>query len=201
MKRILAVWIMILFIATIFTACSFSVKEEEAPSTEFKMLGDIIHAKNVEEQQSSYTEQYYVYVYKQDETYYRAIAVLSKDAFAKLSNLDIFSDDYDAKLTEAISPLVIDHIENLTQLIPAQSQLDQWVGKSGKDLFDAGWENAGWNLDEMVFWMDYGNFQYDVVMTGDVKNSDEFSEEDMNALVVKSVKFNGQLGNATDIGE
>ncbi|MBP5303612.1 MAG: hypothetical protein J6Z00_01815 [Clostridia bacterium] len=48
MKRILAVWIMILFIATIFTACSFSVKEEEAPSTEFKTLGDIIQAKNVE---------------------------------------------------------------------------------------------------------------------------------------------------------
>ena len=97
--------------------------------------------------------------------------------------------------------LKISRLENLSEMLPSQEEMNKWVGKTGQDLFDADWTNSGWNLDEMVFWMNYGAFQYDVVMEGEVKTPDDFGDEDINSLVVKSVAYNGQLGDATEINE
>ena len=201
MKKTLAIFLAILMAAAAFTACGSSGKDGSAAAGEFKTIGDLIQAENVEERQSGYTDHHYVYVYEQDGTFYRAVADLSEAVSAQLDELDILADDYDAKLTEVISPLVIARLENLSETLPSQEEMNKWVGKTGEDLFNADWTNAGWNLDEMVFWMNYGVFQYDVVMEGEVKDPDDFGDEDINSLVVKSVTFNGQLGDATAIDE
>ena len=201
MKRTLAVLLVILIAAVTLTACGSSGKGDSAAPGEFKTIGDLIQAENVEEKQSGYSNNHYVYVYELNGTIYRAVAALTEEASAKLDELDILADDYDAKLAEAISPLVITRVENLSETLPSQEELNKWVGKTGKDLFDAGWMGSGWNLDEMVFWMNYGAFQYDVVMEGEVKDPDNFGDEDIETLVVKSVTPNGQLGDATEIDE
>ena len=200
MKKALVVFIAILFVAAAFTACGSTGKTDADPAS-FKTIGDLLQSEAVEERQSGYSEKNYVYVYELDGTFYRAVAALSEEASAQLNELDILADDYAAKLTETISPLEITRLENLSETLPSQEELNKWVGKTGKDLFDADWTNSGWNLDEMVFWMNYGAFQYDVVMEGEVKDADDFSDEDIETLVVKSVTPNGQLGDATEIDE
>ena len=193
---------LILIVAAALTACGSSGKNDNTPASgDYKTLGDIIKTANAEEQQSGYTEKHFVYAYKQNDTFYRAIVVLSDDDSAKLNALDVLDEDYETKKTELISAMTIDRIENLSEMVPSQDELDKWVGKTGKDLFDAGWYNSGWNLNDMVFWMDYGPFQYDVVMEGEVKDPENFEDADIEPLIVKSVTFNGQLGDATDIEE
>ena len=201
MKKVLILLIAILFVVATFTACNSSKKDKDAVPGEFKTLGELIQAKGVEERQSAHSDHYYVYVYEQGGKFYRAVAALSEELSEQLFDLDIFDDNYEAKVIELISPLEIARLENLSETLPSLDEMNKWVGKTGEELFDAGWTNSGWNLDEMVFWMNYGAFQYDVVMEGSVTDYDSFDDEDINALIVKSVTFNGQLGDATEIDE
>ena len=46
--------------------------------------------------------------------------------------------------------------------------------------------------------MSHGPFAYTVVFEGTVKNAEDFEEEDIKPLVVKSVTYSG-LGNATSL--
>lgn len=147
---------------------------------------------------SSCYEDKYVYVFEQDDTYYRAIADCPTDVSDRVFALDWEDPQYDAKLRELISPLKVDRIENLTEAIPPQEELDKLAGKTGEELFNEGWTNSGWNLETMEFYMYHGPFEYIVVFEGDAKSPEEFDEEDINPLVVKSVKYYG-LGDATNL--
>lgn len=182
-------------------AAETNTPAETDNAAEFTTIGDLLIFNRAHFMQESYTDNSFIYVYELNGVYYRAVASLPEDVSAQLEELDILDEDYEAREYELISPLEILHIENLSEMIPPQEEMDLWVGKTGEELFDAGWTNAGWNLDEMVFWMNYGAFQYDVVMEGEVKSPDDFGDEDINSLVVKSVVYNGQLGDATEIGE
>lgn len=147
---------------------------------------------------SSCSEDTYVYVFEQDEIFYRAIAECPKDVSDAVFALDWDDPQYDTKLRELISPLKVTRIENLTEAIPTQEELDQLVGKTGAELLDDGWYNSGWNLETMEFHMSHGPFEYTVVFEGTVKNAEDFEEEDIKPLVVKSVTYSG-LGHATNL--
>ena len=128
------------------------------------------------------------------------IMPLTDEEFQAFMDLDFDDPDYDADLEKIIGPLKIEKWENLSDMIPPQEELDQWVGKTGQELFDAGWTNSGWNLEGMEFWMNYGPFMYTVVMEGTVENTEDFDEGDIAPLVVKSVTYN-DLGDAGTIEE
>lgn len=204
MKKALTLILALTLVLALFASCGNSGTAEQAKVTatpgEIKTIGDIINTPGAEELQTATVEGgKFVYVYKLNGIYYRAIADVTEEQSDAIWDLDMFADDYDEKRAELLSPLEILSLENLSDALPPQEELDQWVGKTGAELFEAGWYNSGWNLDDMVFWMDYGPFQYDVFMTGEVGDFDEFDEEDINPLVVKSVTYNGQLGDATNL--
>lgn len=147
---------------------------------------------------TSTQEDAYVYVFEQDGIYYRAIADLTKEQSDAIFALDFDDPDYDAKVSEIISPLPISRIENLSETVLTEEEMAALIGKTGEELFNDGWTNYGWNLQDMIFYMSYGAFDYDVVFEGEVKDYDAFDEEDINPLVVKSVTLNG-IGNATNL--
>lgn len=200
MKKALSLVLTLLLVAALITACGKAGDTgNTATPGEFKTIGDIINTAGAEQLQSATVDGNYVFVYSLNGSYYRAVTALTEEQDEAIWSLDILADDYDAKLAELISPLVIDRIEDLSAFALTAEELEQWVGKTGEELFDAGWTDAGWNLDGMVFWMDYGPFQYDVVMEGEVGDWDSFEEEDIYSLTVKSVTPNGQLGDATNL--
>ena len=163
-------------------------------------IGDAMALEGAEFRQSSGQDNRFTYVFGLEGTYYRVMAPMTDEEFQAFMDLEFDDPDYDAKLEKVIGPLKIDMWENLNDMIPPQEELDQWVGKTGQELFDAGWTNSGWNLDDMEFWMDYGPFMYTVVMDGTVENVEDFDEEDIAPLVVKSVTYN-DLGDASYIEE
>lgn len=131
----------------------------------------------------------YVFAFEQDWIFYRAVAELPKEVSDALFELDWDDEKYDEKVNALVSPLKITQIENLTANIPSQEELDKLIGKTAEELFNDGWYCSGWNLDEMIFYMNCGAYSFDMVLEGDVKSPDDFDDEDVGPLVVKSVTF------------
>jgi len=114
------------------------------------------------------------------------------DVSEALFDLDWEDPNRDEKERELISPLKVVSIDNLTESIPSQEELDKLVGKTGAELFDDGWYNSGWSLYDMenpTFYMSKGPYSYNMVMIGDIADPENFEEEDVGLLVVKSVTF------------
>lgn len=164
----------------------------------FKTLGDAPALGTTEGEQYAMTQGWFIYAFTLDGTHYRVIAQMPEDVYNEAFDLDWSDEDHDAKLQELISPIEIVRYENLDDMIPAQEELDVYVGKTLQDMFDEGWYNSGWNLEDMVFWMNHGPFNYAVAVEGTVENYDDFDEEDMGPLVIKSVTYEG-LGDATNV--
>ena len=117
-------------------------------------------------------------------------------------NVDIFQEGYEKKQQKIIKNIEIDEMEDLSDQMLSQDELDALAGKTGQELVDEGWLfNGGHNLENMEFWMGYGPFNYSVFFDGEVAESDyeTFDDEaDTRELTVKSAEFNS-LGDATNI--
>ena len=193
--------------AIAFTACGSqdgggggSDSGDEASVDSLKTVGDIIALESEEKQIAVYDESV-VCAFRIGDTYYRAKAAISPETSQAYYKIDFMDDDYEEQQNAILSPLEIDEIENLSDQIPGQDELDAFVGNTGQELMDEGWTFAGHNLESMEFWMHHGPFEYTVTFDGEVAEADyeSFSdEEDTKDMTVKSVVYSG-LGDATNI--
>ena len=204
MKKIIAFILAFAMLALVLAGCGGEAKtvKKFASIDEVKTFGDIIDG-DFEALQQCYYENTAVYVFKFGDNYYRAVSAISDELTEDIFDLDHGDDDYDKKEYALIKDIKIEKLENLNKQKLTDDQLKALVGKTGADLLNEGWTNSsGYNLEEMVFWMDYGPFMYDVYFEGKVDEADyeDFDEiEDIKELVVKSVEFNSLGGSATDI--
>ena len=167
-----------------------------AGTSEFKTMGDVLA---YDSENSGYSETHYVYVFDKDGVTYRAVAELPADVSEAIWAIDFFDENRDAMILDAVAPLEIMQLDNLTEMIPAQTELDALVGKTGQELKDDGWSIWSWDLDAMEFGMYHGPFAYTVVMEGDFQPNEnyDFDEDaDFAPLTVKSVSYDG-IGDAT----
>ena len=132
----------------------------------------------------------YIYVFEQDDVYYRAIANIPDEVSEQVIALDFDDPEYDSKLRTLIAPLTVEKIENLNETILTQEQMDSLAGKKVSELLDNGWSNFGWNLQDNYIYMSYKAYQYDVYFEEEIADPDSFDEEDLPGLTVKSVKVN-----------
>ena len=146
----------------------------------------------------AWTESVYVFAFEQDGDIYRAIADLPESVYNAMNDLDFEDEKYDEKLDALIDGLKVVNITDLTKAIPTQADMDKLIGKTVKELFDAGWENFGGNTQNMEFYFDRGVFSYTLTLEGTLKDLQNFEDADLEPLVVKSVVFNG-IGNPTAI--
>ena len=210
MKKTISLILVVLMMLALLAACGQAGdgSEPAAPDAatgtaaieSLGTIGDAMALDSAEMREYATYNNHFIYVFELDGTSYRVIASVTDEQEQAIFDLDYEDPDHDAKQEEIVGPLKIETYENLSDMILPQEELDQWVGKTGQELMDAGWTNSGWNLDDMEFWMDYGPMMYSVIMEGTVENVEEFEEEDIGPLVIKSVTWQG-LGDATDIGE
>ena len=189
--------------------CGQAKKEESASSAAtgfdpaaMKTMGDVFTYTKGEFSQEDYTETYYLVVFDAEGNYYRASTDLPKDVSDALFAIDFDDENKAEKVMELVSPLEVKALENLTEMMPSQEELNKYVGKTGKDLFDEGWEYSYYNLDDMEAGMYYGPFEYKVVFdySGEpMVNSDDFDfYEKFKDIPVKSVECIG-IGNASNL--
>ena len=194
----------LLFLTLTLTILLFAGCTKQPADTfvdEAETLGSLLHLDD--EASMSVQDGNVVYVFKYQDQYYRVIAPISEELEEEYMNIDFFDDDFNEKQEEIISPLKIEKKENLTEQILSKDEIAKFVGKTGKDLVDEGWDYSySHNLETMEFWMDYGPFDYTVVFDGSVAESDYDSfddEEDTKDLVVKSIDFHSLSSRATDL--
>ncbi len=168
---------------------------------DIKTVGDAM-AFSSEESQRAFYDDVLVYVFKVDDTYYRVIADLPEETSKALWDLDFMDEDYETKYNDLVYPLEIRELEDLSEQKLSQEEMDAFVGKTGKELVEAGWRTGmGYNLNDMEFWLDYGPFEYAVVFDGetDSTNFDDIDEEEfISERTVKSIEYLS-IGDATNI--
>ena len=168
---------------------------EAADNAEFHTMADVF-AYDSDNYASG--DDYYIYVFEKDGIIYRATAKFPPDVSEKVAAIDIFDEQYDAKVREAVAPLEIEKLDNLTEMIPPQEELDALVGKTGQDLLDDGWTIWSYQLDIMEFGLHHGPFAFTVVFDGELEMTDSFDEYAAIApLTIKSVTYDG-IGDGTE---
>ncbi|MBR0541470.1 MAG: hypothetical protein IJK26_04605 [Clostridia bacterium] len=206
MKKTMALILSLVLFLAVFSGCAKNTDGETNPSVNssadinsFKTIGDIINS-GIDSIQSANTDRYYIYVFQVGQEYYRAVSNITPEISQSLFDLDFDDKNYDSKLNKIISPLEIDKLENLSDTVIPQEELDKLVGKTGEELINDGWTaGMGYNLETMEFYLNKGAFEYTVVFDGKLENSDDFDEEEaIKPLVVKSVTLNG-IGDATNV--
>lgn len=172
--------------------------------TALKTVGEAFALGEKTEEQSATYEDWFVYAFSYGGTYWRLSASIPQDVHEAIEALDIMEPDYNEKCDALVAPLEIETCEDLTAQKLTDEQMAALVGKTGQDLIDDGWVSGmGYNLDDMVFYLEYPPFAYDVVFEAKEKlvNSDDFDEmEAIKTLKVISVTFSG-LGDATTLPE
>ena len=208
MKKVLSLVLVLLMAVCMLTACGGSKEEPKEQSAgasveSLKTIGDIIEAAP-EDLQSAVYEDKVVYAFKMGDNYYRAIAAISKEDSDAYMKVDFADEDYQEQQNKIVAPLKIDKIEDLSDQLISQEELDKLVGKTGKELVEDGWTyNGSYFLEEMQFELNKGPFVYMFVFDGSV---DEKDYEDYDAekgtrnMKVKSASFSA-LGDATNIEE
>ena len=213
MKKVVSLTLALLLVLSVFAGCS-NKSDNNQPSPDgtkpasgsvdvssLKTIGDILSLNlNGENQYATYGSKF-IYVFELDSIIYRAISSVDEATSQALFDLDYMDPDHDKKMGDLVSSLEIETLENLSENILPQEELDKLVGKTGADLINDGWVTGmGYNTDTMEFWLDYKAIQYTVVFEGSVDSeAEDFDEEEaIKPLVIKSVTYNG-LGDATNI--
>jgi hypothetical protein len=130
---------------------------------------------------------------EKDGRHYQVLAPISQEDQKALDALDFFADDYQEKVYEIIGKLAIaDCIDYTDGILPAE-ELNAFVGKPVRDMFDQGFEESGWSVfeDEAYLFLSRDHMEYSVKLTlsDDFDAESEFEVEDLMDFPVERVEF------------
>ncbi len=185
---------------TEYVACfDRSTGYEGEPVTDIKdakKLGDVL---GLPYKQSGYGEDNYVFVFELNDVIYRAVAEMDEETSSKLWALDFFDPDHNRQENELVENLPITRIDNITEHIPTEEKLQQYVGKTGQELMDEGWMIFMSDTESLEFFMQHGAYAYRIQFEGELKDPSSFDDSrDMKDLTVKSIRYYG-LGDAANL--
>lgn len=215
MKKALSLLLVLMFSVLVLAACGSSGESsdgagstDESAQTEaldvdsLKTMGDVMTIER-EESQEAVGNGKAVFAFKYGDTYYRVTAEISEDVQKAYMDVDITEEGYEEKQKEILAPIDVTSVENLSDQMLTQGELDALAGKTGQELVDEGWKYQGsYNFDEMEVLMEYGPFAYNVVFEGSVEGADQ-DDFDVEAatgdLKVRSAEYSMLGDGASDV--
>ena len=177
-------------------------KEEEpevvADLSSWKTLADVLSLET-DSHESSWDEKSYTYIFDYAGTQWLVKAAFSKDLNDAVSAVDFRAEDREEQINAILGPCEIQKVIDLRSLALPQEELDQWIGKTGQELLDAGWVYNGYYSDGngARICMVNGDFQYQVVFAEEMVMSQVFGEqpENMPAAAISRIVFDGKSYN------
>ena len=177
-------------------------KEEEpeviADPSSWKTLADVLSLKT-DSHESSWDEKSYTYIFDYAGTQWLIKAAFSKDLNDAVSAVDFRAEDREEQINAILGPCEIEKVIDLRSLALPQEELDQWNGKTGQDLLDAGWVYNGYYSDgnEVRICMVNGDFQYKVAFAEELVMPQVFGEqpENMPTAAISGIAFDGKSYN------
>ena len=122
---------------------------------------------------------------------YRVIADLTQEQSDAIFALQFDDPEYEKKYNELVAPLEITRIENVSEIIPTQEQMDAIVGRTGEQLLNDGWTAWYYNAEEDVVGMYHTFFAYKVKFDKPLGNFDGEIEDQIKDLTVVEVAYDG----------
>lgn len=168
----------------------------------WKTLGDAL-ATRTGSVSYGFDDHYFVAVFDAGEQTIRTISKSDPGMNEKLYALDYGDSDYDKKLNEALADLELLSAEDITPELISQEELDSYVGKTGQDMFDAGYvfntyyfyggEQTGASLD-------HGSFSYEVTFDKSIteEQTDDEGESLKDATIVEIQSLKNLSNKAID---
>ena len=175
-------------------------KEPEPPAdpSAWKTLADVLSLKT-ESRESSWNGDRYFFIFRYAGTEWLVLAAVSEEQYNAAAAVDFRAEDREAQLAAILGPCEIQSVTDLCTLAMPQEEQDQWIGKTGQDLLDAGWEYNGYHSDEngIRVYMVNGDFQYLVSFAEELVTSQVFGEqpENLPAATVAEMTFDGKSYN------
>ncbi|MER1994283.1 MAG: hypothetical protein ABS897_09630 [Eubacteriales bacterium] len=163
-----------------------------ADPSAWKTLGDVM-ALDLGENQSGWGDGQFAMEFEYGGKYWLVKALVPEEALEAYQAVDFFDEERDAKQIAAIGGCAIESVTDLETLAIPQEELDRWIGKSGQDMLDAGWEQNGYEDTGkgLFIHMINGAFQYNVSF-GDAVATPEWGEKpDYAGAQIVSVTFGG----------
>ena len=143
----------------------------------------------------AYDEHSWAGLFVKDGSYMKVTASMSKAQAEALQNLDMFAEDYDKQMRSLLETFTVNSCEDVTGKIPAQKDMDKWVGKTVGDAERAGFERngSGYNGDTAEFTLTDGTIQYGMTVAGTFTDAqyEALTDEDVAKLVITGVSFSG----------
>ena len=180
------------------TACGGAGGNEPAGEpAEMSTLGDALSAES-SYYYSVYGSDSYVYVFDNNGTPYRVAAEMTEDLYNALNAIEFTDPDKDQKIMDLIGDLPLISVEDLSQGIPDQSELDELVGKTGQELLDEGFQVWGYDEDADEYSLVQGYYEYTAAF--DQKAENNTGDDDaIRDLTLKSIVYDKVSTNAADI--
>ena len=167
--------------------------QQEADPSSWKTLGDV-RSLETGDSEATWDDEKYVYIFSYAGTKWMVTAAFSKELEDAIRNVDFMADDREAQIDAILAPCEIISVVDLASLAIPQEELDQWIGKTGQDLLDAGWEYNGYTYDgdSMGINMINGRIEYLVSFKGGIEAPASFDEEpDYKDAVISGIRFRG----------
>lgn len=187
--------------ATAEQATGDSTTKEALDTSNYKTMGDVL-ALEAETNEAAWDSSYYIYAFTYNGAPYRAVAEMTSELDGKIGELDFLAEDYDEKLLEIIGPLPLKSFENLSAEMLSQEELDALVGKTGKELIDAGFAFNSYSFyggEQTQATMEKGILSYEVTFDGSISGD---ADSDDGSLImdlpVTNVTFSGLANAALD---
>lgn len=110
--------------------------------------------------------------------------------------------DFDSQ-SELLSYAQDATIEDVTDQMPTQAELDQYIGKTLGDLENEGYENTGNSNSEGIYTFYYDGPKYNLLIGLTegiiIEDMDDYSHNDLKALTIGSVQLIGYNLNFDDV--
>ena len=169
--------------------------QEEADTSSWKTLADVLSLET-DSREASWDEHSYVCIFRYAGTEWLVRAPFSKELDDAVRAVDYLAEDRKEQINAIIGPCEITKVIDLRTLALPQDELDQWIGKTGQDLLDAGWEYNGYHSDGtgLHICMVNGDFQYLVSFAEKLTMTQVFGEqpENMATATVTGIGFDGK---------
>ena len=169
--------------------------QAQADPSSWKTLGDVLSLETGSKE-SSWDDETYAYIFEYAGTQWLVKAAFSGELNDAVNAVDFMAEDRDEQIKAILDSCDILSVTDLSTLALPQAELNQWIGKTGQDLLDAGWEFNGYYSDEtgLHVMMVNGDFQYQVAFEEELTMSQVFGEqpENMPSATISGIAFDGK---------
>ncbi|MBP3815693.1 MAG: hypothetical protein J6H21_02360 [Firmicutes bacterium] len=198
MKRTIVV-LLIALLAIGLAGCSSSKSTDK-----LETIADAM-ALEVDNRMSSYDENHFVLVYTKDGNPTRVIADMTPEKYEALGDINFFDEtgDISKELNEFMAGLRITKVEDLSQQILPQEELDKLIGLTGEEVLAQDYEIYGheFTMESTKFSLTKDMFVYAGTFDGiiDEKQYEDPDEELIKDLVLTAIEYEDVSYAATEL--